>query len=195
MEELDALLDRLREEVGTLPVKGPATAAATRRAPESAEPSRQRVSERFSPPRPRPAAHAQRREESPPGASGDAAWRENKEIILFGLLCSLIAVMVGVLSGSNYLILTGTVTFTLVSAALLLALFARQFGPARRPASPGSLAQRLAFLSGKVEALSRGGFPAPGTVDEDADPEELEREVAELREEVENLAQTLERRK
>ena len=190
MEDLDALLDRLRAEVGTLPLRGPLAPAAERRAPE-------RAAERAFPPRPRQAAQEPRLVESQPDVSGDAAWRENKEIILFGLLCSLIAVMVGVLSGSNSLILTGTVSFALVSAALLAALFASRSGPACRPASPGGLAQRIAVLSGKIEALSRSGFSSSGsgTVDEDADPEELEREVAELREEVENLARTLERRK
>lgn len=192
-DDLKDLLDRLKAEVGPLPPERPQPLAAAPRAPERSEAPRPRP-ERFARPI---GSYGARAAESQQQSSRELSWRENKEIILFGMLSSLIAALGGVLAGLDYLVLTGAVIFALFSLILLLSLFGQLRSSAGLETEPG-LQERVDALSRKIEALSLRASPDQGAghAGGDAGRElELERKVEELRVLFKSLAKAVEQRK
>ncbi|OGS10683.1 MAG: hypothetical protein A2234_04755 [Elusimicrobia bacterium RIFOXYA2_FULL_58_8] len=192
-DDLKTLLDRLKDEVGQMPVARTPLPAAPQQAPERPAAYRPQP-ERFA----RPGANGARGEDSPHLSSQDLSWRENKEIILFGMLSSLIGALGGVLAGFEYVILTCTVLFSLFSLMLLFMLLGHHFGFMRRDAASASLAERVDVLSRKIEALSLKGPSSAGTghlAGETGREFELERKVEELRVLFKSLSKALEQRK
>lgn len=194
-EDLKNLLNKLKDEVGPLPPEPLKGAETSWRRPE-AEAERPKLPavrpERFSrafrgePPRELPGA-------SP---SGSPAWNENKEIMLFGALTAIIALLGGVLAGIDYLVLIGAVVFMLFSFMMLLYLFGHYLGSRRGGQGSSGLAERVDALSRKVEMLSNKavsghGAPYPGAL---PDRERvLEHKVEELRVLVKTLAKSVDR--
>ncbi len=165
-EDLKNLLDRLNSEVGPLPEKQPEAPPPSlkrgERTPElvarysrAFSPAGQdRVSQRAAPAQDRaPRAYALPERASPAGPQ-NTAWGENKEIILFGMLASLITALGGVLAGIEYLVLIGSLFFSLFSLALLLALFRFSLSRRGHASEAAALAERVDALSRKVEMLS-----------------------------------------
>jgi len=191
-DDLKELLNRLKEEVGPLPPaappRGPERSQAPRPRPEALRPR----PERFS----RPDAHTDRGGDSPYQSARELSWRENKEIILFGILSSLIAALGGVLAGLDYLVLTGAVIFSLFSALLLLSLFRQQRGSPEADAT--GLQVRVDALARKIEALSQSGATFQGggrAVGESGRELEMERKVEELRVLFKSLSKAVDQRK
>lgn len=189
-EDLDNLLSRLKKEVGPLPPELPQDvlrqrdmvarlhlpAARSERFLRQARPEAQRESQRGSP-------------------AVTSAWSENKEIMLFGALTSLIAILGGVLSGIDYLVLIGAVVFMLFSFMLLLYLFGHYLNSRRSGQEEPGLAERVDALSRKIEMLSSKAVSGPGAAYSHSVPEkerELEHKVEELRVLVKTLAKSVE---
>ena len=195
-EDLKELLGRLKDEVGPLPPE-------PLRAPETA--ARRRAEE--EPPRPRlPAVRPERfnrafrgetqRElpDAPP--HGNPAWNENKEIMLFGALTALVALLGGILAGLDYLVLIGAVVFLLFSFMMLLHLFGHYLTSRRGITGNQGLAERVDALSRRIEMLSTKAVSGagPGYAGTHPDRErELEHKVEELRVLVKTLAKSVER--
>ncbi|HAT72356.1 MAG TPA: hypothetical protein DCS63_06025 [Elusimicrobia bacterium] len=189
-EDLKNLLNRLKDEVGPLPAEPhrPERPAPRADAPAQAAP---RQAERFTRPH-RPEAL---RESLPPQAGGSLAWSENKESMLFGMLAALIAVLGGILSGLDYLVLIGSVVFMLFSFMMLLALFGHYLTSRRRGPEGSGLAERVDALSRKVETLSGMVASRGGGAYQDNGPgreRELEHKVEELRVLVKTLSRAVE---
>jgi len=124
-------------------------------------------------------------------------WSENKEVMLFGMLTSLVAALGGVLSGLDYLVLIGAVVFMLFSFMMLLALFGQYLNSRRSAEAGGPLADRVEALSRRVETLSsKAVFSGGSAYSEAGTPyeRELERKVEELRVLVKSLSGSVEGR-
>ncbi|HNW43232.1 MAG TPA: hypothetical protein PKI19_01935 [Elusimicrobiales bacterium] len=182
MDELKDLLDRLRAEVGDLPDKRSALPAAAPRAPEPPAPARPLHERPARPHQPGP-AHAARREDGPGLPFKTLSWRENKEMILFGVLCSLIAALAGVLAGSELLIATGSVLFLAFSLMFLYSLFSHQLNLSRRAPEHGGLRERIDAVSEKIEEFGRSVLSSPGGGRSfgESGREEIEDRLSELR--------------
>ena len=150
-DDLRDLLNRLKNEVGPSSELR-ATSEPGRRVPrpEPERPrssSRQSGSERF--------IRAYRPEVRQEGRAAQSfqgsSWRENKEMLLFGMLVSLTVAFGGILAGLEYLILTGTVLLVLFSLAMLLLVLGYKRQTAEQDL--GGLNERLDALSAKVESL------------------------------------------
>lgn len=188
-KDLKDLLDKLK--VGLPP---PARAQPVMEAPRAAadrETLRPTVvrQDRFNSPYRAP-------EQRPPSSGArNLVWSENNESILFGMLATLAALMVGVLAGLDYLVLIGTVFFSFISLVMLLTLFRVCLSSKRAGGeAQGALADRVDALSRKVEMLSSraasggvGQFSAGGTGNE----RELEHKVEELRVLVKSLTKAV----
>jgi len=168
-DDLRELLNRLKDEVGPLPpppaAKGSAmpSAGPARNIPETVE-------RRF-----------------PRGLSGDAervvhssdpAWRENKETIFFGMMSALVALLGGILTGLEYLVIAGTSVFFIFSLVMVYALLVH-LRPARQAVGQEFQA-RLDLLGRKVDSISSRPHAAatPGASG-GRDPE-TERKIEEL---------------
>ena len=158
-EDLRNLLDRLKDEVG--PVSDAAPRPARRPAGEF-----YRERERDAQARPRaagsslPARYEFRREEPESRPSGGQAWAENKEVMLFGALTSLIAALGGILGGVDYLVYIGAAGFTLFSLVTLLSLAGYYLNSLRRTPGNSGITRRVDTLSKRAETISpRGGSP------------------------------------
>lgn len=204
-EDLKNLLDRLKGEVGPLPQRQPETKEpATVRGERTPElitrhsrvfyaAGQDRVPPRAAPPPDRTGRGYALQERALSAGPQNTAWGENKEIILFGMLASLIAALGGVLAGIEYLVLIGSVFFSFFSLALLMALFRFSLSQRSQGAEASGLAERVNALSRKVEMLSAkaategiaspAGSPARNT--------ELENRVEELRVLVKSLAKAV----
>lgn len=148
----------------------------------------------------RPAAPPQRRFETtyrahapqePDGPGNERrpnhAWSENKEIMLFGMLSSLIAALGGILAGLDYLVMTGTVLFGIFSLVTCVTLLRSGAVPMRSGHEERKLVERVDALSKRMETLSsRAVSGGVRNVAAAADPE-LERKVEELRTMVKSL--------
>lgn len=187
-KDLKDLLDRLKSEV--VPVAEEPRDAGL---PAAAHPARRFQAYRDK----EPAQRAYRAPEPRAEASAersDHSFSENKETMLFGMLAGLVAALGGVLAGLEYLVLAGSVIFS-VFALLLAALLLRVSVLARRRGqdAPG-LTERVDALSRRVETLSSraASSGAPGAA-QAAGPRdrELEQKVEELRTLVKGLAQAL----
>ncbi|MDD5208559.1 MAG: hypothetical protein PHV36_04185 [Elusimicrobiales bacterium] len=204
-EDLKNLLEKLKGEVAPLPQRQPETpeppAKRGERVPEP--PSRQprgfyaagpdRVPQRAAPPPERTGRSYSLQERVPSAGPQNTAWGENKEIILFGMLASLIAALGGVLAGIEYLVVVGAVFFSFFSLALLLALFRFSLSQRGQSAEAAGLAERVDALSRKVEMLSakaatEGLAPPSGSPARDT---ELENRVEELRVLVKSLTKAV----
>lgn len=145
-DELQDLLERLKDEVGPLPDRRahggrePVDGAARQ---EAARKRAERLSRLR---RPEPGGE----EKSQPSFQG-TAWRENGETTLFGMLASLSAVLGGILAGLDYLVLIGTILFSLFSLIMLLALFGYNRKAAGRDPESGGSEERMDILSGKKD--------------------------------------------
>lgn len=188
VNDLKVLLDRLKIGIDPLPQSPqdrelPQAAAGQR----AVQPGADRP-ERFSRP---DRAQAQR---TPPIGAQNQAWNENKESMLFGMLATLTAALVGVLAGLDYLALIGSVFFSFFSMVMLLALFRISSNLGGRGGETTGLAGRLDALSRKVEMLSSraaqagGSHASAGGSDRER---ELEHKVEELRVLVKSLTKAI----
>ncbi|OGR44975.1 MAG: hypothetical protein A2X35_06155 [Elusimicrobia bacterium GWA2_61_42] len=187
--DLKNLLDRLKEEVGTLPEELPRQERPAARMPATAQPAERPV-ERFM----RAHKPEAQREPLPLPGGGNIVWSENKEAMLFGMLAALIAALGGVLSGLDYLVLIGAVVFLLFSFMMLLSLFGYYLNFRRRGPERSGLAERVDALSKKVEMLSTMTASGGGQAYQSAMPErerELEHKVEELRVLVKTLSRAV----
>ena len=193
-EDLENLLSRLKEEVGPLPPE-PLQAPVTPWRRDEGEAPRPRLPavrpERFT----RALRGEAQRDLPGPAGSGNTAWSENKEIMLFGALTSLIIILGGILAGIDYLVLIGSVAFMLFAFMLLLYLFGHYLK--FRPSGPGNtdLAERVDALSRKIEMLNAKAVSASGSAYSRGGPDrerELEHKVEELRMLVKTLAKSVE---
>ena len=204
-DDLKNLLDKLKGEVGPLPERQPEPQEPAgkrgERTPElltrqprgfyAAGPDR--GSQRAAPAQERPARTYPPQERASSGLPQNTAWAENKEMILFGMLASLIAALGGVLAGIEYLVLIGSLFFSFFSLALLLALFRFSLNQRGQSSEASGLAERVDALSRKVEMLSakaaaEGIAPPAGSPARDT---ELENRVEELRVLVKSLAKVV----
>lgn len=187
-KDLKDLLDRLKSEV--VPVREEPRDSGFPAAPQPARRfqayrDREPAQRAYRTPEPRTEAPAERT---------DHAFSENKETMLFGMLAGLVAALGGVLAGLEYLVLAGSVIFS-VFALLLAALLLRVSVLARRRGqdAPG-LTERVDALSRRVETLSsRAASHAAPESAQAAGPRDrdLEQKVEELRTLVKGLAQAL----
>ncbi|MDD2805461.1 MAG: hypothetical protein PHV33_07885 [Elusimicrobiales bacterium] len=186
-KDLKNLLDRLKGEVGPLPVPAEEEFSATARPPRGA-PAELR---REGPARPYRLPEWRAEDKQTPS---NPAWAENKEAMLFGLLAALILSLGGILAGLDYLVLIGAVVFSLFSLVMCLTLFRACFFSRHRVPEQQGLAERVDALSRRVELLSAravaggAGQRASGG----APDRELEQKVEELRVLVKSLAKAVE---
>ncbi len=186
--DLRDLLDKLRRETGPLPPEPGEEAGAPVPAVQPRRPANWA----------RPAAAYRPYRQSEPVLPAEpphvSFWSENKEILLFGMLASLVAALGGVLAGLEYLVVAGTGVFVMFSLVLCAALIRVLLVTTRRPAANQALEERIDALSKRVEALSlkaaSQGAPAQG-VPSAPDPG-LERKVEELRIMIKNLSKAVE---
>jgi hypothetical protein len=186
-KELKDLLDRLKGEVGPgLPdrkEREELPAAAWQQPP----PQPAARTDRFSRPYRAP-------EQAPSAGPQNSAWNENKESILFGMLASLTAALGGILAGFDYLVIIGSVFFSLFSLLMLLSLFRFFLDSRPRGGEASGLAARVDALSKKIETLS--SRPAPGggspfSAGSSGRERELEQSVEELRVMVKSLTKAV----
>lgn len=90
-----------------------------------------------------------------------AAWRENKEAMLFGVLTSLVMTMGGVLAGLEYLVYLGAFGFLAFSGVMALSLLGAAM-PARDAGGDPRLNARVDTLSRKVDLLAEKVDAPPG---------------------------------
>jgi hypothetical protein len=187
-KDLKYLLDKLKSEVG---------------------PVRQDFAEKERPavPAERPAPSAIRRREgayrpyqphsdipAAPEKYINPVWSENKEIMLFGMLASLLVALGGMLAGLNYIVMTGAALFAFFSLVTCIALLRVSLFNRRPSSDDHALAERLDALSKRVETLSlrsvSSGSPSYGAAPgRDA---ELDHKVEELRVLVKSLSKAIE---
>ncbi|MDA8130057.1 MAG: hypothetical protein M0011_00990 [Elusimicrobia bacterium] len=181
-EDMKYLLDRLKSEVG--PVREEHQAPASRAFPEKAPQPQEQRYEGFR--------RAYRAPEQPDRRPLPSGWSENKEILLFGMLASLIATLGGILAGLGYVVAVGAASFgifSLVTAASLLKVCLFRPGPAQ---DESALNSRLDAISRRVEALSNRAVSVSGAHPAAAHDPELERKVEELRVLMKSLAKAVE---
>lgn len=188
-KDLKYLLDKLKSEVGPLPQGREAGGGGlASMAERPALPPARRREGAYRPYQPHsdiPAA---------PERHLNPAWSENKEIMLFGMLASLVAALGGMMEGFGYLVAIGSALFALFSLVtcvvlLRISLFANRHAPADT-----ALTERLDFLSKRVETLSSRSV-SPGADSYGAVPgrdAELEHKVEELRVLVKSLSKAIE---
>lgn len=187
--DLKNLLERLKTEVGPLPPERVQEFPVPARPPR-AEPALQKREGPYRQYKPQESRH------DLPDQHVSTSWSENKETMLFGMLASLIASLGGILAGLDYLVLIGSIVFSLFAVVMILALL-RSFNLFRRSAPEAQgLAERVDALSRRVEMLSSravsGGGPhlQPGAGA--GRDRELEQKVEELRVLVKSLAKAVE---
>lgn len=186
--ELKELLERLRKEAGSAPVRAPQPEPSVSEArPQAAAPYARQPA--VTGHRPWPQAEPRRFQEAGfKSAETKSTWGENKEAFLFGLFSSLLLALGGVLSGFEYLSLIGGCCFMVFGAVMALALYGHCRETAA-PAVPSGMRERLEALSRKVEALA--GRPASAAPAAREDSRELEQKVEELRVMVKSLARVV----
>lgn len=190
--ELKDLLDRLKGEVRPSSGSGQGQ-------PEKFPGRSEDKPAQSAPPRPErlqlPGRHEfPRPERSAAPAGANLIWSENKETMLFGVLASLVAILGGILSGLDYVVLIGAVSFMLFSFIMCLTLFGYYLNFRRRNSEEGVLSERVDQLSRRLEALTakgltgqfQGGLPPRGK------DKELEQKVEELRMLVKSLSKVVE---
>jgi len=180
-KELKDLLDRLKGEVGPVPPDRPER-AEPRAAWQQPQPSAGRQ-ERFGRPYRAPEQPA------PSTVQQNPLWSENKESVLFGMLASLTAALGGILAGLDYLVVIGSVFFSLFSLLMLLGLFRFFLDSRHRGVDASGLAARVDALSRKVEML--GAKTAAGPVSYSSGSPDRERELEHKVEELRVLVKTL----
>jgi hypothetical protein len=144
-EDLKNILARMRTEADAGPAE-PVPAAA----PPPAADEKRIAAKLAKAPKPAPARIVVEEERVPAVVAG---WRENKESMLFGTLCSLIMALGGVLSGLELVIYIGAGAFALFALIMASAL-AMSAMPGRASGSERALAARIDAVSQRLEALA-----------------------------------------
>lgn len=189
--DLKNLLERLKTEVGPLPPERGTELPAPARPPR-AEPVLQKREGPYRQYKPQESRH------DLPDQHVSTSWSENKETMLFGMLASLIASLGGILAGLDYLVLIGSIVFSLFAVVMILALLRSCMLFRRSAPEAQGLAERVDALSRRVEMLSSravsGGGPhfQPGAGAGAGRDRELEQKVEELRVLVKSLAKAVE---
>lgn len=192
-KDLKELLDRLKSE--TAPGKEDARDAGLPgpALPGPAPQPRRFQAYRDKEPAPRayraPEPRVEAAEERP-----DHTFSENKETMLFGMLAGLVAALGGVLAGLEYLVLAGSVVFSVFALLLAVMLLRVTLLPRRRGQDTPGLTERVDALSRRVEMLSsRAAVSGTPEAAGSAGPRdrELEQKVEELRVLVKGLAKAL----
>ncbi|MDA8244168.1 MAG: hypothetical protein M0025_08630 [Elusimicrobia bacterium] len=181
-EDMKYLLDRLKSEVG--PVREEGREPLPRPMPDRAAPQPAPAYEGFR--RPYRAPEQPERRPLPSG------WSENKEMLLFGMLASLIAALGGILAGLGYVVAVGTASFGLFALVTAVALMKICLFRPGQPQEDSALNARLDALSRRVEALSNRAVSVSSGHQAAAPDPELERKVEELRVLMKSLAKAVE---
>jgi len=80
-------------------------------------------------------------------------WSENKETLLFGMLISVIVVILGIMVNTEYIIITGTISFILFSFISFLVFLRYITIISAQNKVPPDLRDRIDKVEDKIEAL------------------------------------------
>jgi len=106
----------------------------------------------------------------------NVVWAENKETLLFSVLSSIIVIMIGFLSGYDYIIIGGFLAFILFSVLIFFTFFKYVTVVSAKAKIPQDLINKIETLERKVEFLLRKDIKTPqGKV------EKIEEEVREIK--------------
>ncbi len=88
-------------------------------------------------------------------------WDAHKEVILFGMLCSIVAVIIGILVAAKYITFAGTAGFGISFIIMIWSVFSRT-GVKRKNENFSEdkmkfLAERVSLLEQKISAVKTGG--------------------------------------
>ncbi|MEF3280997.1 MAG: hypothetical protein K6357_08555 [Elusimicrobiota bacterium] len=116
----------------------------------------------------------------PPSSKFNVIWSENKETLLFSLLSAIIVIILGLISGYEYVLFAGIIAFLLFSILVFMAFFKYITVSSSSAKIPDEISNRINMLESKLDFLSKKGKTGLGSVSGER-ISELENSVEELR--------------
>lgn len=110
-------------------------------------------------------------------------WSENKEALLFGMLASVIVLLIGVFSEKEYVSMVGAVSFMLFSLVSFIAFFRYALTASSSPAP--DISQKIMELERKIS--SSGSYSPHGGISEEK-AREMEGKIEEMRSVIKTLS-------
>ncbi|GAB4029665.1 MAG: hypothetical protein Fur0012_04330 [Elusimicrobiota bacterium] len=110
-------------------------------------------------------------------------WSENKEALLFGMLASVIVLLIGIFSEKEYVSMVGAVSFMLFSLVSFIAFFRYALTASSSPAL--DISQKLLELERKVSSI--GSYSPHGGISEEK-AREMEGKIEEIRSVIKTLS-------
>jgi len=115
-------------------------------------------------------------------------WAENKETLLFSLLCSIMTIIIGLLSDYEYIIIGGFFTFILFSVLVFITFFKYVMLASSKARIPDDVLKRIDIIERKLEILSRKDIKSP-----DSKINEIEDEIREMKMVLKTIVDTIKR--
>ena len=119
----------------------------------------------------------------------NVVWAENKETLLFLLLSSIIVIIIGLLSGYDYIIIVGLFSFAIFSVLIFLTFFKYINAASSKVRIPEDFLRRVDTLERRVEFLSKKEMKSANS--HGSRVEKLEEEVREMKLVVKSLIDSI----
>lgn len=117
----------------------------------------------------------------------NTVWSENKETLLFGMLASIIVIVIGLISSAEYITFAGVISFLLFAVITFITFYKYILVSVSKSQIPKDLIDRIEVLERKVQYFSskKGGSISDEKISE------IEGKVEELKVIVKTLLQSI----